>query len=79
MQTDVDARIILSCGEPDSLAAAALEQRECREMGWGMCEAMKTADMKLRNDGSLDDFRKDVERLLGLLVAGTASCNEEQL
>jgi dephospho-CoA kinase len=79
MQTDVDAKIILSCGEPDSLAAAALEQRECREMGWGMCEAMKTADMKLRNDGSLDDFRKDVERLLGLLVAGTASCNEEQL
>lgn len=48
-------------------AAAALEQRECREMGWGMCEAMKTADMKLRNDGNLDDFREDVKRLLSLL------------
>jgi hypothetical protein len=79
MQTDVDVKIIPSCDEPDSQAAAALEQRECREMGWGMCEAMKTADMKLRNDGSLDDFRKDVKRLLGLLVAGTASCNEERL
>jgi dephospho-CoA kinase len=56
-----------SCGEPDSLAAAALEQRECREMGWGMCEAMKIADLKLINDGNLDDFREDVKRLLGLL------------
>lgn len=73
MQTDEDAKNISSCREPDSLAAAALEQRECREMGWGMCEAMKTADLKLINDGSLDDFRKDVKKLLGLLVAGTAS------
>ena len=62
-----------SCGEPESLAAAALEQRECREMGWGMCEAMKLADLKLINDGNLDDFREDVKRLLGLLVAGTSS------
>ena len=53
-----------SCEEPDRLAANALEQRECREIGWGMCEAMKIADMKLRNDGDLDDFREDVKRLL---------------
>ncbi len=74
-----DPKISPSCKEPDSLAAAALERRECREKGWGMCEAMKTADLKLRNDGCLDDFRKNVMRLLGLLVAGTASSNEEQL
>ena len=78
-ETDEDAKIIVSCSEPDSLAAAALEQRECREMGWGMSEAMKIADLKLRNDGRLDDFRKDVKRLLGILVAGSASCNEERL
>jgi dephospho-CoA kinase len=76
---DDPGRIISSDQEPDSLAAAALEQRECREMGWGMCEAMKVADMKLRNDCSLEDFRTDVKRLLGLLVAGTASCDKEQL
>lgn len=28
-------------------AAAALKERECRELGWGMCEAMRAADMKL--------------------------------
>ncbi|MDD2835658.1 MAG: AAA family ATPase [Methanothrix sp.] len=72
-ETDADPRIISSCEEPDRLAAAALEQRECREMGWGMCEAMKVADLKLRNDGNLDDFRENVKRLLSLLVTGATS------
>jgi dephospho-CoA kinase len=73
---DDPGKIIASCFEPEGLAAAALEQRECREREWGLCEAMKTADMKLRNDGSLDDFRKDVKRLLGLLGACAAPSNE---
>jgi len=72
-EMDADPRIISSCEEPDRLAAAALEQRECREMGWGMCEAMKVADLKLRNDGNLDDFRENVNRLLSLLVTGATS------
>jgi cytidylate kinase len=72
-ETDGDMKIIPSSGEPESLAAAALELRECREMGWGMCEAMKIADLKLINDGNLNDFREDVKRLLGLLLAGTSS------
>jgi dephospho-CoA kinase len=79
IQIEADAKIISSCKEPDSLVAAAVEQRECREMGWGMSEAMKIADLKIRNDGNLDDFREDVKRLLGLLVAGTSSCDEKQL
>jgi dephospho-CoA kinase len=78
-ENDTDPKIIIHCKEPNRQAAAALEQRECREMGWGMCEAMKVADIKLRNDGNLDDFREDVKRLLGLLVTGTSSCHEEQL
>jgi hypothetical protein len=72
-ETDADARMITSCMEPDSRAAAALEQRECRELSWGMCEAMKTADLKLRNDGSLDDFRRNVKELLCILLAGKAT------
>jgi dephospho-CoA kinase len=79
MQTDADTKIICSCGEPDRLVAEAIEQRECREMGWGMNEVMKIADLKLRNDGNLDDFREDVTRLLCLLVTGTPSCDEKQL
>jgi len=64
-----DEKIIISCGEPNRRVAEALEERECRELGWGMCEAMKTADMKLRNDGSLDEFRKNVRRLFAMLAA----------
>jgi hypothetical protein len=58
--------------------AFALEQRECRELGWGMSEAMNTAELKLRNDGSLDDLRRNVERLLGLLGVGCV-CTEQCL
>jgi dephospho-CoA kinase len=65
--TDADLKIVSSCKGPNHQAAAALEQRECREMGWGMCDVMKIADMKLRNDGSLEDLREDVRRLLDLL------------
>ena len=64
---NMDLKIVSSCRDPDGRAAAALEQRECRELGWGMCDAIKIADMKLRNDGSLEELREDVRRLLDLL------------
>ncbi|MGV8174158.1 MAG: AAA family ATPase [Methanothrix sp.] len=65
---DRDQKIIASCREPDGIAAAALEQRECREMGWGMCEAINAAEIKLRNDGSLDEFKENVRKLLSILT-----------
>lgn len=65
---DGDGKIIVSCGEPDREAAEALEERECRELGWGMCEAMNMAELKLRNDGSLVEFRKNVRRLFAMLA-----------
>lgn len=59
-----DQKIIASCLEPDRKVAEAIEERECRELSWGMSEAMKTADLKLRNDGERDEFRKCVKQLL---------------
>jgi len=53
--------------------AAALEMRECRERSWGLCDAMKAADLRLKNEGSLDDFRQSVKKLLDVLVAGCSS------
>ena len=41
---DDPGKIASSCSEPDSLDVAAFGRRECRERGWGMCEAMRTAD-----------------------------------
>ena len=73
-EQDQDEKIISCCGEPDGQAAAALEQRECREMGWGMCQAIEAASLKLINDGSLEEFRENVRRLLDLL---TEDCDDE--
>ena len=67
-EQDQDEKIISSCGEPDGQAAAALEQRECREMGWGMCQAMEAASLKLRNNGSLEEFRENARKLLDILT-----------
>ena len=73
-EQDQDEKIISSCGEPDGQAAAALEQRECREMGWGMCQAIEAAGLKLRNDGSLEEFRENARKLLDIL---TKDCAEK--
>lgn len=73
-EQDQDEKIISSCGEPDGQAAAALEQRECREMGWGMCQAMEAASLKLVNDGSLEEFRENARKLLDIL---TKDCAEK--
>ena len=62
-----DQKIIASCLEPGRKVAEALEERECRELSWGMSEAMKTSDLKLRNDGERDEFRKCVKQLLSNL------------
>ena len=78
VRDETDQKIITSCREPDRRAAAALERRECRELSWGMSEAMKTADLKLRNDGSLEDFQKNVEKLLMVLKARSASRKDSQ-
>jgi len=59
-----DQKIISSCLEPGRKVAEALEARECRELSWGMSEAMKTADLKLRNDGGQDEFQNCVKQLL---------------
>lgn len=63
----------VASSRPQDCGAAALQERESREMGWGMCEAINAADMSLRNDRSLDDFRKNVEMVLDLLKADAAS------
>ena len=66
-EPDQDEKIISSCRGPDGCAAAALEQRECREMGWGMCQAIEAASIKLVNDGSLEELRENARKLLDIL------------
>ncbi len=59
-----DLKIVASCKDGSENTAGALERRECRELGWGMYEAMREADLRLKNEGNLDEFRASVKRLL---------------
>ena len=48
---------------------AAIEQRDSRELSWGMCEAMRMADVRLKNDGNLEQFRGEVRELLKAFIS----------
>lgn len=52
-------------GQAKSSSASALEERECREKGWGLCQVMERADFRIDNSGSLEDLRRNVVKLLG--------------
>lgn len=47
----------------DSLSLEEFKNREARERGWGMEEAMKKADKIVQNNGSLEAFRREIKKL----------------
>ncbi|NYT02406.1 MAG: AAA family ATPase [Methanosarcinales archaeon] len=59
-----DARVFSPCDPGLRHTAEALERRECRELGWGMCEAIQAADIRISNDGSLEEFQEKVRAIL---------------
>lgn len=58
------SKIALSCRDRLQKTAEALVRRECRELGWGMCEAFGEADLRIDNNGDLDEFKSKVEAFL---------------
>ncbi len=55
----------------DTLSFEEFRKREEREMGWGMGEAMGSASVVIRNEGSLEDFRERVKELLHRVLRRT--------
>jgi dephospho-CoA kinase len=45
-------------------SAAGLKTRDERELGWGLGNAIRLADIRINNDGSLDDFTARVTGLI---------------
>ncbi len=45
--------------------AEALHIRDERELGWGMGESIKNADMTIDNNGSLEEFRDKISKVIG--------------
>jgi dephospho-CoA kinase len=58
------ARIAARARSDDFTTAAALHNRDERELGWGLGNALKMADVHLENEGTLHDFTREVQALL---------------
>jgi dephospho-CoA kinase len=60
-------RIAARARSDDFTTADALRNRDERELGWGLGNALKQADIHIKNEGTLDEFAEDVRRLLAEL------------
>lgn len=48
----------------DNFEKESLEERDERELGFGMGEAMENADVTIKNTGSLEDFHEQIRDLI---------------
>jgi dephospho-CoA kinase len=60
-------RIAARARSDDFTTADALRNRDQREIGWGLGNALKQADIHLDNEGSLEEFEGSVRHLLAQL------------
>ncbi|MDD1686900.1 AAA family ATPase [Methanoregula sp.] len=58
------ARIAARARSDDFTTADALHNRDTRELGWGLGNALKEADVHLENEGTLAEFSDAVQHLL---------------
>jgi dephospho-CoA kinase len=58
------ARIAARARSDDFTTAEELLARDTRELGWGLGNALKGADIRLENTGSLEEFSEQVRNLL---------------
>lgn len=61
------ARIAARARSDDFTTADALHNRDTRELGWGLGNALKEADVHLENEGTLAEFSDAVQHLLARL------------
>jgi dephospho-CoA kinase len=65
---DVRMRRIASRGRSDDACGEELEEamtnRDQRELGWGMGEAIRSADVRVENAGTVKEFREKAKEML---------------
>lgn len=68
IDSDLDTRFmrVKARGRSDDMQdISALKVRDERELGWGMGEAMKIADVVITNNDTLEEFREKIAALVG--------------
>jgi len=58
------ARIAARARSDDFTSADSLRNRDERELAWGLGNALRSADMQISNEGSLEEFSRHVHTLL---------------
>jgi dephospho-CoA kinase len=58
------ARIATRARSDDFTSADALRNRDERELKWGLGKALEDADLHISNDGTLEEFSREVQRLI---------------
>ena len=66
---DIRMARIASRGRSDDASgdelSRAVSQRDARELGWGMGDAIRSADIRIENAGTVEEFRAKAKELLG--------------
>jgi dephospho-CoA kinase len=57
-------RLVARGREDDILTRDEFDRREEREKAWGLNELIESADVNIENDGTLQEFRSSIERVL---------------
>jgi dephospho-CoA kinase len=60
--------------EDDATSRARFEEKDSRELGWGLGEAIALADVMLVNEGTREELAQRFEEVLRRLGAGGESC-----
>lgn len=61
----------------DNLDGESLEERDERELGFGMGEAMERADVRIENTESLEAFQERIREIIEAEVGGSATGSGE--
>jgi len=70
-------RILKRAREDDVRSMRELENRDTRELGWGIGSAIAKADIMIVNDSTLEEFRERVKETLLSLKADAEDPNRE--
>jgi dephospho-CoA kinase len=57
-------RVLARGRKDDSKEIKDIEERDRRELGWGLGEVIISADITILNEGSIDEFRRKVKKVL---------------
>ncbi len=57
-------RLVARGREDDILSRDEFDRRERRETAWGLGALIESADIRVENEGTLEDFRKSIEDFL---------------